>query len=140
MTTLAIFNQKLAKTLSPATSGDVVRVHQKIKEGEKFRIQTFEGTVIARKFGNKNTATITVRRTTGGYGVERTFPLAMPGIDKIEVVKQAKVRRSKLYYLRGKSAKAARRKLKATSVDSAQATNVTATEAVETPAENTPAE
>ena len=113
MNGLQLFNQKHALKPVAVASGDVVRVHQKIKEGTKFRTQIFDGTVIARRHGGKHSATITVRRTSGGYSVERTFPLNMPGIEKIEVTRQSKVRRAKLFYLRTKSAKAARRKLRA---------------------------
>ncbi|MCS6953736.1 MAG: 50S ribosomal protein L19 [Bryobacterales bacterium] len=87
--------------------GDTVRVHVKIKEGDKERIQAFEGTVIARK----NTGmgeTITVRKISFGHGVERIFPLHAPVIDRIEVVRTGKVRRAKLYYLRELKGKAAR--------------------------------
>jgi large subunit ribosomal protein L19 len=87
--------------------GDTVRVHVKIKEGDKERLQAFEGTVIARK----NTGmgeTITVRKISFGHGVERIFPLNAPVIDRIEVVRTGKVRRAKLYYLRELKGKAAR--------------------------------
>ena len=85
--------------------GMVVRVHQKIKEttpkgDERERVQVFEGTVIAKKGKDKNSATITVRKIASGVGVERIFPLRMPSIAKIEVVKQMQVRRAKLYFLR----------------------------------------
>jgi large subunit ribosomal protein L19 len=87
--------------------GDTVRVHVKIREADKERLQAFEGTVIARK----NTGlgeTITVRKISFGHGVERIFPLHAPVIDHIEVVRTGKVRRAKLYYLRGLKGKAAR--------------------------------
>ncbi len=87
--------------------GDTIRVHAKIKEGARERIQTFEGTLIARKHGGI-TETITVRRMSYGVGVEKVFPLHSPNIAKIEVVKRGKVRRAKLYYLRGRVGKAAR--------------------------------
>ncbi len=89
--------------------GDTVKVHVKIKEGEKERIQVFEGTVLARK----NTGmgeTITVRKVSFGQGVERIFPLNAPIIDRIDVVRTGKVRRAKLYYLRKLKGKAARLK------------------------------
>lgn len=100
------------KELPPISAGDTVRVYQKIKEGEKTRTQAFEGIVIARKHGSEPGATITVRKMAGGFGVERTFPLRLPTIEKVEVVKKSKVRRAKLYYLREKSAKETRRKVK----------------------------
>jgi large subunit ribosomal protein L19 len=87
--------------------GDTVRVHVKIKEGDKERLQAFEGTVLARK--NTGTGeTITVRKISFGHGVERIFPLHAPVIDHIDVVRTGKVRRAKLYYLRGLRGKAAR--------------------------------
>ena len=87
--------------------GDTVRVHARIKEGTRERIQTFEGTLIARKHGGIS-ETITVRRVSYGVGVEKVFPLHSPNLAKIEVVKRGKVRRAKLYYLRGRVGKAAR--------------------------------
>lgn len=90
--------------------GMTVRVHQKLKEGEKGKSQVFEGIIIARKHGNEPGATITVRRAAGGYGVEKVYPLRLPSIEKIEVVKQGRTRRAKMYYLREKSAKEIRRK------------------------------
>ncbi len=90
-------------------AGDTVRVHVKIKEGEKYRIQVFEGVVIAKK-NNGISSTFTVRKVSLGYGVERIFPIHSPIIEKIEVVKSGKVRRARLYYLRGLRGKAARLK------------------------------
>ncbi|MFW5853555.1 MAG: 50S ribosomal protein L19 [Patescibacteria group bacterium] len=92
--------------------GRTVRVWSKIEEKGKTRLQAFEGMVIARKHGNEPGATFTVRRSTGGVGVERIFPLYSPNIDKIEIVKASKVRRSKLYYIRDKAARELRRRLK----------------------------
>ncbi len=89
--------------------GDTVRVHVKIKEGDKYRIQIFEGVVIARK-KNGISSTFTVRKVSFGYGIERIFPFHSPIIDKLEVVKSGKVRRARLYYLRGRRGKAARLK------------------------------
>jgi large subunit ribosomal protein L19 len=87
--------------------GDTVKVHVKIKEGEKERIQVFQGIVISKRKGRTN-ASFTVRKVSYGVGVERIFPLHSPVIDKIEVITQGRVRRSKIYYLRGLQGKAAR--------------------------------
>jgi large subunit ribosomal protein L19 len=91
--------------------GDTVKVNFKIQEGDKERIQIFEGVVIRRRRGNTR-GTFTVRKISYGIGVERIFPLHSPYIDKIEVVSQGRVRRSRLYYLRGRKGKAARIKEK----------------------------
>ncbi len=80
--------------------GDTVRVHERIVEGSRERVAIFEGLVIARKHGQEPGASITVRRITKGIGVERVFPLAMPKLEKIEIVRRAKVRRARLHYLR----------------------------------------
>lgn len=93
-------------------SGDTVNVHVKIIEGTKERIQQFQGTVIQRKNTGTNGETFTVRKISNGVGVERIFPLLSPNIDKIELVRKGKVRRAKLYYLRGRQGKAARIKEK----------------------------
>jgi len=96
--------------LPKISPGDTVRVHYKLKEGdEKERIQVFEGIVIRRR-GSGLSATFTVRKVSFGVGVERTFPLHSPRIEKIEIVRRAKVRRARLYYLRQKSTKEARLK------------------------------
>ncbi len=92
-------------------SGDTINVHVKITEGNKERIQQYQGTVIQRR-GAGNSATFTVRKVSSGIGVERIFPLISPAIDKIEVVRRGSVRRAKLFYLRGKMGKAARIKEK----------------------------
>lgn len=93
--------------------GSTVRVSYKIKEGEKERVQPFEGVVIAKHLGDKNLkATFTVRKVTQGYGIERIFPLHSPRIEKIKIVKKGRIRRAKLYYLRGRFGKAARIKEK----------------------------
>lgn len=89
-------------------AGDRVRVHVKVVEGDKTRIQVFEGDVIARQRGESLQATFTVRKTSGGVGVERIFPLHSPNVDKIEVVRLGRVRRAKLYYLRDRRGKKAR--------------------------------
>ena len=90
-------------------SGDTVRVHVKIKEGDKERVQVFEGTVIGQHRGGLR-ASFTVRKVSAGQGVERIFPLHSPVIQKVEVVRSARVRRSKLYFLRDLKGKAARMK------------------------------
>ncbi|MEG0764541.1 MAG: 50S ribosomal protein L19 [Pseudoflavonifractor sp.] len=108
MNLLQAFNEKNLKAEPPKCDvGDVVRVHIKVKEGARERIQIFEGTVIAKKHGGIDEA-VTVRRVSYGIGVEKVFPIHAPVIDHIEVVRHGKVRRAKLYYLRdrvGKSAK-----------------------------------
>ena len=93
-------------------AGDTVRVHQRIKDKDKTRIQVFEGLVLARKHGNEAGATFTVRKVASGVGVEKIFPLYSPNIDKIEIVKRAKVRRAKLYYIREKVAREIRRQMR----------------------------
>lgn|SRR4028118_1241427 len=89
------------------TSGDTVKVHVKVKEGDKERIQIFQGVVIGRRGGGTR-ETFTVRKMSGGVGVERIFPLNSPTVDKLEVIRRGKVRRAKLYYLRNLRGKAAR--------------------------------
>jgi large subunit ribosomal protein L19 len=96
------------KTDVPAFApGDSVRVHVKVREGEKERIQIFAGVVIARRGGGSR-ETFTVRKVSSGIGVERVFPLHSPVVDRIEVERKGSVRRAKLYYLRGRKGKAAR--------------------------------
>ncbi len=92
--------------------GDTVRVSQKIQEKGKIRIQVFEGLVLSVKHGNEAGGTFTVRKVASGVGVEKTFPLFSPMIDKIEIVKRTKVRQSKLYYIREKAAKVIRRSMR----------------------------
>ncbi len=99
------------KTLSLKV-GDTVRVSQKVKEKNKTRIQVFEGIIISRSHGAEPGATFTVRRVSRNIGVEKTFPLYSPNIDKIEVVRRTRVRRAKLYYLRDKFAKQIRQKMR----------------------------
>ena len=96
--------ERLEAEVTPVKVGDTVRVHVKVKEGSRERIQVFEGTVIAKKHGGI-TETITVRRISYGVGVEKVFPVHSPSIDKIEVVRNGAVRRAKLYYLRGRVGK-----------------------------------
>lgn len=88
--------------------GDTVNVHVKIKEGSKERIQQFQGTVMQRRNPGSNGETFTVRKVSSGIAVERIFPLTSPNLDKIEVLRRGKVRRARLYYLRGRKGKAAR--------------------------------
>lgn len=93
-------------------AGDTVRVSVRIQEKGKTRLQAFEGLVIARKHGTEQGATFTVRKISNGVGVERIFPLFSPNVDSIELIKKSKTRRSKLYFLRDKTAKEIRRKLR----------------------------
>jgi len=115
-TKLDIFNQsQIKKEIPDIKPGDVVRVHLKLGEKTKRgaeRTQVFEGLVIAKKHGQGPTATFTVRKIIDGVGVERIFPLHMPGIIKIETVKRSKVKRAKLYYMRERAGKKARMKTK----------------------------
>jgi large subunit ribosomal protein L19 len=92
--------------------GNTVRVWQKIQEKGKTRLQAYEGLIIAHKHGSEPGATITVRKIASGVGMERIFPIYSPVIDKIEVIKRAKVRRAKLYFIREKAAKEVRRRMK----------------------------
>src|SRR5262245_28767810 len=103
----SVENRQLRTDLPSFQSGDTVRVHVKIKEGDKERIQVFEGVVIARKHDGVRES-ITVRKTSFGVGVERIFPLHATVVDRIEVVRRGRVRRAKLYYLRNLRGKAAR--------------------------------
>jgi len=93
-------------------AGDTINVHVKITEGTKERIQQFQGTVIQRKNVNTNGETFTVRKISNGIGVERIFPIISPSIDKIEVLREGKVRRARLFYLRGRHGKSAKIKEK----------------------------
>ncbi len=99
--------EHVAKEIPAFQPGDTVRVHVKVKEGDKERIQVFQGVVIARRGGGTREM-FTVRKVSGGVGVERMFPLYSPTIDKIEVARYGRVRRAKLYYLRDLRGKAAR--------------------------------
>lgn len=92
--------------------GWTVRINQRIKEGEKTRVQAFEGMVISQKHGSEAGATITVRKVTDNIGVEKTFPIYLPSVESVKVVRKAKVRRAKLYYLRDKTTKEIRKKLR----------------------------
>ena len=99
--------ETLANEVAPVQIGDTIRVHVKVKEGSRERIQVFEGTVIAKKHGGIE-ETITVRRISYGVGVEKIFPVHSPSIDTIEIVRGGKVRRAKLYYLRDRVGKGAK--------------------------------
>lgn len=108
MNPVELVEQKyMKKDLPDFRPGDTVRVNVRIQEGDKYRIQVFEGVVIGMKKGGLQ-ATFTVRKVTFGYGVERIFPLHSPMIDSVERVRRGRVRRAKLYYLRGRKGKAAR--------------------------------
>lgn len=121
----------LARRALDFRAGHTVRVWQKIVEGDKTRLQSFEGLVIARRHGGEAGATFTVRRIASGVGTEKTFPLYSPNIDRIELIRQAKVRRSKLFYIRDKSAREIRRKTKQSKiVDLSEATPSPEVEAV----------
>jgi large subunit ribosomal protein L19 len=109
--TLAKNNTKERKALD-MKAGDTVKVHQKIQEKGKTRIQIFEGLVLSRKHGAEAGATFTVRKSSNGWGVERIFPLHSPMIDKIEVLRRSKTRRSKLYFIRDKAAKEISKRMK----------------------------
>jgi len=103
----AFTNEQLKTEVPQFNVGDTVRVHNKIVEGTRERIQLFEGTVIAKKNGGIS-ETFTVRRISYGVGVEKTFPLHSPRVEKVEVIRAGKVRRAKLYYLRDRVGKAAK--------------------------------
>ncbi len=108
MDLMKAFTEKYTKAEPPKVSiGDTVRVHLRVKEGSRERIQVFEGTVIAKKHGGIGES-FTVRRISYGVGVEKVFPLHSPVVEKVEVVRKGKVRRAKLYYLRSRVGKAAK--------------------------------
>ena len=100
-------SEYLRKDIPEFRSGDTLKVHVKVREGDKERIQIFQGVVIARR-GTGTNETFTVRKMSGGIGVERVFPIHSPILDSIEVLRRGRVRRAKLYYLRGLRGKAAR--------------------------------
>jgi large subunit ribosomal protein L19 len=130
MNKLQIFNSKVSESkFKEVRPGWTIKVHQRIKEGEKTRLQAFEGTVIARKHGDGVSGTITVRKVADGIGVEKTYPIHLPAIEKVDVLRRSKVRRSKLYYLKDKSSREIRRKVKQT--ESKKATKEAPTEAAE---------
>lgn len=132
------FEKGQEKDMPDIRPGDVVKVHQKIKEGDKERIQIYEGVVIARKHGKGISSTITVRKVVDAIGVERIFPVHSPSLEKIEVVKSSKVRRSKLYYLR--TAKGVKGKLKNKALAAAIAPEVPAETVAEMPESAAPKE
>jgi len=107
----ALTNEQLKSELPKFNIGDTVRVHNKIKEGARERIQMFEGTVIARRGGGIN-ETFTVRRVSYGVGTEKTFPIHSPNVDKVDVIRRGRTRRAKLYYLRERVGKRAKVKEK----------------------------
>ena len=102
-----ISSQSMKEEVPSMEIGDTIKVHVRIKEGDKSRIQIFEGTVIAKKHGGIH-ETFTVRRVAHGCGIERVFPIHSPNVEKVELVRSGKVRRSKLYYLRDRVGKAAK--------------------------------
>jgi large subunit ribosomal protein L19 len=112
---IKLVEQEFAKVRESHPSfgpGDTINVHVKIKEGNKERVQQFQGVVIQRKNSGTNGESFTVRKVSNGVGVERIFPIVSPSIDKIEVLKRGKVRRAKLYFMKGRQGKAARIKEK----------------------------
>ena len=112
MDALKLISQESIKAEPPVFEiGDTVKVHVKIREGERERVQVFEGTVIALK-GEGVTETVTIRKLSNGIGVERILPVHSPKIEKFEVIRKGKVRRAKLYYLRDRVGKAAKLKVK----------------------------
>lgn len=128
-------------------AGDTIRVWSKIleektnkkgkSEGSKFRLQAFEGIVLARKHGTEAGATFTVRRVASGVGVERIFPLYSPMVDKIEITKKSKARRSKLYYIRNKAVKDVRRKMRSVTMQEGDEVETASTpEGIEAPTGN----
>ncbi|MGI6461504.1 MAG: 50S ribosomal protein L19 [Candidatus Hydrogenedentales bacterium] len=112
MEALSQEQKKPAEKVPQMSVGDTVRVHFRIVEGEKERIQVFEGVVISRSGGESPNAKFTVRRVAYGEGVERVFPLHSPRVEKVDVIREGKVCRAKLYYLRDRAGKAARVKAK----------------------------
>ena len=117
-------------------AGDTIRVWQKIQEKDKTRLQAFEGLVLATKHGSEPGATFTVRRVASGVGMEKIFPLYSPMIDKIEIIKRSKVRRSKLYYIREKAAKEIKRQMRHMTMVNLSTSSQKDDEAEEEPAED----
>ncbi|MBQ6355182.1 50S ribosomal protein L19 [Candidatus Saccharibacteria bacterium] len=133
-----IGDEQKKKAVVDVRSGDTVKVTQKIKEGEKFRLQVFEGVVIRTDRKDSHTARITVRKIASGVGVEKSFLIHSPLVEKIEVVKRAKVRRKNLTYLRERSGKSAR--LSGKDFDRAAVNDVAVPEEEEAPATEAPKE
>lgn len=109
-------------------AGDTIKVWSKIQEKGKTRLQAFEGLVLARKHGTEIGATFTVRKVASGVGVERIFPLYSPNVDKIEVLKRSKTRRSKLYFVRTKAVKEVKKRLRSVTLSEAETTEAEKTE------------
>ena len=114
MDKLQLFQSKHSgeNKLKDLETGWTVKIHQRIKEGEKTRVQAFEGTIISKKHGTEAGGTITVRKVTDGIGVEKTYPIHLPSIEKVQVLKKPRTRRAKLYYLRDKTSREIRKKMK----------------------------
>lgn len=112
-------------------AGDTVRVWSKIQEKGKTRLQAFEGLVLSRKHGTESGATFTIRKIASGVGVERIFPLYSPNLDKIEVLRQSKTRRSKLYYIRTKAVKEVKKRLKSVTLTKAESDEASTQQTVE---------
>jgi len=127
-----IENEHLKKSVTPFNVGDTIKVHTKVIEGGKERLQAFQGIVLARR-GTGLNASFTVRKISYGEGVERVFPLHSPAVDRIEIVSQGRVRRSKLYYLRDRVGKSAT-KVKAVGRATAATTTAAPAAPAETPA------
>jgi len=108
--------EKEARKKLDFRAGDTIRVWSKILEKGKIRLQAFEGLVLSRKHGTESGATFTVRKVASGVGVERIFPLYSPNIDKIEILRKSKTRKSKLYYIRNKAVKEVKKRLKSVTV------------------------
>lgn len=126
--------------ISDLKPGDTVRVWQKIEEKGKTRLQAFEGLILARKHGNEAGGTFTVRKVSSGVGVEKIFPVHSPLIDRVELVKRARVRRAKLYFIREKVARESRRQLRRQKMVTSADLDVNSEGAVEIPVEEVAAD
>ena len=109
-------------------AGDTVRVWNKIQEKGKTRLQAFEGLVLSRKHGTESGATFTIRKVASGVGVERIFPLFSPNVDKIEILRKSKTRRSKLYYIRTKAVKEVKKRLKSVTLSKVESQEASSSE------------